>query len=143
MNLTWGCLQVVWSCKAPGSGPGHTLPKEVVQMARKATFIPDTTGPTFVPLDAIPQDVKDLVEEMLKATENGGGRTRLAYDSDDELAKDFKLMASYAAQRKAGILRIRKSPTRDLPENTMDVRVTKDVAANGHREGAANSRRNS
>ena len=113
-------------------------------MARKATtFIPDVKGTQHIPLADIPEDVKAFVEDTLKQQTSTGGRTRVEYDSADELATEFRQMVSYAAQRPEGLLKIRKSPTRDLADNVMDVRIVHDVAANGAKEGARNSRRNS
>ena len=85
-------------------------------MARKsATFIADTKGAQLIPLDEIPQDVKDLVNEMLEAQSKGSGRTRLEYDTEDELATEFRQMVSYAGQRPEGILKIRKRSRRCQP----------------------------
>lgn len=109
-------------------------------MARKATFIQDTTGPVRTPLDEIPADVKKFVDETYAAQRKVPGRTRVEYDTVDEMALDFKLMADYAAQRPAGILTIRKSPTRNLPETVADFRIVANVEANGGRN-AGNDRR--
>jgi len=107
-------------------------------MPRKtSTAIPDTTGPQLTPLDAIPDDVKAYVEEVYEKQRKTPGRERAEYDNEKELKEEFKLMADYVAQRPAGILRIRKSPTREMapgvkmPDNVMDFRITADIEANG------------
>lgn len=104
-------------------------------MARKATTILDTTGPTLTPLDEIPDDVKQFVEETYAKQRKSPSRERVEYESEDELKKDFKLMADYVAQRtvngKAAVLHVRKSPTRGLPDNVMDIRFSADLPANG------------
>lgn len=110
-------------------------------MPRKTTtFIADTTGPQRIALNDIPDEVKAFVEDTYKQQRTGNGRTRVEYDTADELALEFKQMADYCAQRKAGVLRIRKSPTRNLPDTVMEFRITADVEANGNRN-AGNDRR--
>lgn len=109
-------------------------------MARKAVFIQDTTGPVRTPLDEIPADVKKFVEDTYAAQRKTPGRTRVEYDTADEMALDFKLMADYCAQRPAGILKLRKSPSRGLKDTESDFRITADVEANGNRN-AGNDRR--
>lgn len=106
-------------------------------MPRKSTtFVPDTTGPQMLSLDQIPQDVKDFVEDVYKKQRNAMGRERVEYDTPEELAVEFKQMTAYCAQRPAGILKIRRSPTRGLPENVMDIRITADIEANGNAKGS-------
>lgn len=109
-------------------------------MARKSVAIIDTTGPQRTPLDEIPDDVKKFVEDVYAKQRKTPGRERVTYDTVDELKEDFKLMADYVAQRPQGVLKIRRSPTRDLPEHVMDIRITADVEANGNRN-AGNDRR--
>lgn len=103
-------------------------------MPRKSTtFIPVTTGPGYIPLADIPQDVKDFVEESYAQQRKTEGRTRVEYDTEDELKAEFRQMVSYAAQRPAGVLTIRRSPTRGLAENVMDFRITADLEKNGQK----------
>lgn len=110
-------------------------------MPRKtSTPIPDTTGPQRTPLDAIPDELKAYLEDVYKRQVKTPGRERAEYDTEDELKAEFKLMADYLAQRPAGALRIRKSPTRDQADNVMDFRITADIEANGARN-AGNDRK--
>lgn len=109
-------------------------------MARKSTAILDTTGPQRVPLDEIPDDLKAFVEDVFRRQSKAPGRERVVYDSDVERDQEFKQMADYVAQRPAGILKIRRSPSKDLPAHAMDIRITADVEANGNRN-AGNDRR--
>lgn len=110
-------------------------------MPRKTSVsIPDTTGPVLTPLESIPDDVKKYVEEVYAKQVKVPGRERAEYDTEAELKAEFKLMADYVAQRPAGILRIRKSPTRDQADNVMDFRITADIPANGARN-AGNDRK--
>lgn len=100
-------------------------------MARKSTAILDVSGPQKTPLDAIPDDVKAFVEDVFKRQSKAPGRERVTYDNDQERDTEFKLMADYVSQRPAGILKIRRSPSKDLPPHSMDIRITADVEANG------------
>jgi hypothetical protein len=104
-------------------------------MPRKtSTPVPDTSGTILVPLESIPQDVKNYVEEVYKRQLVTPGRERAEYDTEAEMNTEWKFMTDYAAQRPqglGGVLKIRRSPTRDLPVNVMDFRVTANVEANG------------
>lgn len=108
-------------------------------MARKVIgAIVDTTGPQVTPLEDIPADVIEFVETTYAKQRKTPGRERVEYDTLDELKKDYKLMVDYCAQRpanKGGILAIRRSPTRGIPETVMDVRITADLEANGKANG--------
>lgn len=109
-------------------------------MARKSEFVPDTTGPQRTPLDEIPNNVKKYVEDVYAKQRKTPGRERASYDTEAELNAEWKQMVDYAAQRPQGVLRVRRSPTRNLPATTMEFRVTADVEANGARN-AGNDRR--
>jgi hypothetical protein len=98
---------------------------------QKSETIIDTTGPQLTPLNDIPKDVIEYVESTYEKQRKSPSRERATYDTEEELKKEFKLMADYVAQRPKGILRIRKSPTRGMPDNVMDFRITADVEANG------------
>lgn len=103
-------------------------------MARKSTAIIDTTGKELIPLDAIPEDVKAFVEEVWARQRKTPGRERVTYDTDQERDTEFKQMVSYVAQRPAklgGVLAVRRSPSKDLPAHTMDIRFSADLPANG------------
>ena len=106
---------------------------------QSSTSIPDTSGPVLTPLDSIPQELKDYVESVYEAQRKTPGRERAVYDNEKELKEEFKLMADYVAQRPAGVLRIRKSPTRDMPVNVMDFRITADIEANGKKNSEKKS----
>lgn len=108
-------------------------------MARKVIqTLVDSTGTQRTALEDIPNDVIEFVETTYAKQRKNPGRERVEYDTLDELKKDYKLMVDYCAQRpaaKGGILSIRRSPTRDLPDNVMDVRITADLEANGKANG--------
>lgn len=100
-------------------------------MARSLAFVPTATPgvSALVALDDIPQDVKDEVEEVyrnLKANPNG--RIRAEFDDASELRMYVTHVTSYCEQRQvngeAAPLRFRKSPTKNLPANKMDFRIT-------------------
>lgn len=86
-------------------------------MARtfEPTFIP--AGETdIVPLDAIPDEVKQEVEEMIAHLADNDGRFAVGYATDAELAQYVKLVKSYLAQRPGPVHVYRKSPVRGVPE---------------------------
>jgi len=102
-------------------------------MPRQTLTVIDTTGPQRTPLDEIPADVKKFVEDTYAKQRKTPSRERVTYDTVDELRADFKLIADYVAQRPAGVLKVRKSPTKGLKDNQMDIRFTADLEANGAR----------
>src|SRR6266498_2676110 len=81
-------------------------------MARALQFIANTTGPQDnIPLDSIPQEVKDEVEQVygnLKA--HPGGRIRATFDNRAELLQYVAQATSYCNQRPSGAIRFRRSP---------------------------------
>ena len=124
----------------PGRRAGERKGKGKKMPRMSSTTIPDTTGPQLTPLDSIPDDVKQFVEEVYEKQRKQMARERVEYDTEDELKREFKLMADYVAQRPEGTLRIRKSPTRNQADNVMDIRISGDLEANGKRN-AGNSRK--
>lgn len=111
-------------------------------MPRKSSVaVLDTNGPERTPLDAIPQELKDYLEKVYEAQRKNPGRERVEYDTEDELKAEFKLMADYLAQRPAGVLSIRKSPTRGRPDTEMDFRINANLEENGKKN--ANNQKSS
>lgn len=100
-------------------------------MPRKSTHVPDVTGPQLTPLSEIPDDVKKYVEEVYDRQRKVPGRERAEYDNEAEKNAEWKLISDYCAQRPAGILAARRSPTRNKGENVMEFRITADLPANG------------
>jgi hypothetical protein len=124
-------------------------------MPRKGSqTIVDVTGPEVTPLDSIDKEVKDFVEFVWEKQQKTPARERVEYDTEKEKDAEFKLMSDYVAQRPAelgGPLGIRRSPSRDLPKNVMDIRIKPlptDIPAeaaanadpNGHRRDRAQDR---
>lgn len=95
-------------------------------MARKLSFVVKPAPSKFeMELDAIPQDIRDDVEEAYKAcSENPNGRIRAEFDDKAELTRYESLVKAYCNVRPAGQIRFRKSPTKGLAENVMDFRIT-------------------
>lgn len=100
-------------------------------MPRKISYVPtvpDRGSVATLPLNAIPQDVIDEVEEVYKALkDNPNGRMRAEFDTKGELSTYMTQVSSYCSQRTVNgtpaPLRFRKSPTKNLPETTMDYRI--------------------
>lgn len=107
----------------------------------------DVTGTEMTPLESIPQDVKDYVEFVWSKQQVTPARERATYDTEAEKDAEYKLMADYVAQRPADIggpLAIRRSPSRGLPKNVMDIRVklpTTDLEANAAANADPNGHR--
>lgn len=99
------------------------------------TPIADTSGSALVPLEQIPEDVQNEVEEAYAYLQKNGGRMRVTFESDEEAAEWFKYAVSYGAARPTGAVRFRRSPTRNLPDNVFDFRVHDDLPENGKRKG--------
>lgn len=95
-------------------------------MARKSTFVVATTSGDLIPLDAIPADVKADVDQTYQNIKKNDGRTRVVFDTREEMEQFSTQATSYAKQTKRVF---RWSPTRNLPELTKDYRVTDDVTA--------------
>lgn len=101
-------------------------------MAHKVSYIPtaaDNGSGPLLPLSAIPADVIAEVEEVYTALKaNPNGRMRAEFDTKAELGAYMTQVSSYCRQRTIdGIdapLRFRKSPTKNLPETTMDYRIS-------------------
>jgi hypothetical protein len=106
-------------------------------MPRKTTsFIPDTSGTNVTPLDQIPADLIQYVEEVYDRQRKTPGRERTEYDTKAEMLAEWKLIGDYVSQRKGkdgkpAILAVRRSPVRDKAENVMEWRITADLPKNG------------
>lgn len=116
-------------------------------MTRKSTTIVDTNSSDHVALESIPDDIKAFVEEVWAKQRKTASRERVVYDTDAERDAEYKLITSYVAQRPAklgGVLAVRRSPSKDLPDHAMDLRFKADLpanaAANAGRESANVSR---
>jgi len=100
-------------------------------MARKVSYVPtagDNGSVATIPAAEIPQDVIDEVEEIYGALKaNPNGRMRAEFDTKEELNQYMTQVVSYCRQRTINgapaPLRFRKSPTKGLPETTMDYRI--------------------
>lgn len=96
-------------------------------MAFSIAFVPNLAGAkaSGVALADIPDVVKTAVEDMYAAgKENPNGKFRMTFESKSELLSVVAQMTSYCAQRPAGPVRLRKSPSRGLADNVGDFRVT-------------------
>lgn len=93
------------------------------------TFIP-TTSPvaSVMPLDQIPQEIKDEVEEMYAALKKADGRFSISFDTKQEVSEYEKQVKAYCAGRVDSLgqpapIRYRRSPAKGLPETTIQFRV--------------------
>lgn len=108
-------------------------------MARTLTLMAASgTGKAQMGLDTIPDEVKAEVENIyVMLLTNPKQRIRATFDTDAEMKLYWAQVQSYCTLREdvdppekapagwvSGELRARKSPARDIPELTMDFRVT-------------------
>jgi hypothetical protein len=103
-------------------------------MARKSVTLVDTTGTQLIPLSEIPEDVVKFVEDTWAKQRKTPSRERVTYDNDRERDEEYRQIVSYVAQRpqaKGGVLAVRRSPSKDLPPHTMDIRFSADLPKNG------------
>lgn len=103
------------------------------------TFIPTSTGagPSLIPLEQIPQDVKDEAEEIFKILQQNEGRIRVQFDTVPELDLYLKRMKSYCEQRPAGKLYFRISPVRSLPDEAKEFRILAEAPEKSEKNGSA------
>lgn len=95
-------------------------------MARKIEFVPTATPTKFVAsLDSVPQDVRDEVEQIYAGMKaNPRGRMRAEFDSKEEREQYMGQVKTYCELRPAGAIRLRRSPTKGLPETVAEFRIT-------------------
>lgn len=96
-------------------------------MARNVSFMPSTTSAKDDRLDLedIPQEIRNECEEIYAALKsNPNGRMRAEFSTVAELKVYIAQVTAYCVQRPDGPIRFRKSPTRNLPANVMDFRIT-------------------
>jgi hypothetical protein len=106
-------------------------------MARKLTFVPNVSGSSLLPLADIPEDVMQEIDDAYENLRGHDGRIRAEFDTEEEAYIYCRQAASYAAQRPAGVLRFRRSPTKGLPKNVVDFTVKADLPANAEAGGTA------
>jgi len=97
------------------------------------TFIPtqSAAGSSNVTVDEIPEDVRKDVEAVYAALKtNPNGRMRVSFKSKAEALQWIAVASAYCKIRTEGAIRFRRSPTRDLPENVIDFRIT-DIPKTG------------
>lgn len=124
MGIQWGDLKIYNE-----TVEAFENRKEERRMARLGdiTFVPTNTngGTGLLDLSQVPDEVKTEVEEIYNGLKsNPNGRMRVGFETVDELNQYVLQVQSYCQQRPAGAIRFRKSPTRGLPENYMDFRIS-------------------
>jgi len=113
-------------------------------MARlEFAYVPTATaagGTSALTLEDIPQDIRDDIEEVYAYLKtNPAGRMRTpAFPTKTEALAWQALATAYCKLRPGGEIRFRKSPTKGLPENVFDFRVTDLLPDNGS-EGIRNA----
>ena len=105
-------------------------------MALNFTYVPNqqTSAASGLTVEEIPEDVRkdcEAVYEALKANPNG--RMRVEFANKTEALKWIAVAQAYCKIRPGGEIRFRRSPTRDLPDNVIDFRIT-DMPKSGTEE---------
>jgi hypothetical protein len=84
----------------------------------------------------IPESVKKEVEDLFKSlTANPGTEAHIAFDDEKERLEWTRAARAYCQTRKAGALRFRQLPSKNLPDNEGRYNITNDLEANGERNG--------
>lgn len=88
------------------------------------TVAPGTTA--ILPLDEIPQEIKDEVEDVYKALKDApvSGNFRVQYDTKQELLSWESMVKAYCEQRPGGKVKYRRSPVRGLAPTEIAFRIT-------------------
>jgi hypothetical protein len=96
--------------------------------------------PTATATVNIPESVKKEVEELFKSlAANPGTEAHIAFDTEDERLEWTRAARAYCQTRKAGALRFRQLPSKNLPDNEGRYNITNDLEANGARQGRRNT----
>jgi hypothetical protein len=96
------------------------------------TFIPTQSAASAsgVTVDEIPEDVRKDVEAVYAALKaNPQGRMRVTFANKTEALQWIAVASTYCKIRTEGPIRFRRSPTKNLPENVVDFRIT-DIPKN-------------
>lgn len=106
-------------------------------MARKLVFIPAAQPTAFagktLTVDDIPADIRADVEEAYTTLKAIPGRIRAEFDNAEEIREFEAMVKAYCEIRPAGKLSYRRSPARNLPDTTIDYRIT-DFETKAERE---------
>lgn len=105
-------------------------------MALNFVYVPNTTqsAKTGLTVDEIPEDVRKDCEAVYAALKsNPNGRMRVEFDDKTKALQWIQVATAYCAVRPDGPVRFRKSPTRNLPENVVEFRIT-DIPKDGTAE---------
>lgn len=93
------------------------------------TFIPTASpAPTVMPLDSIPQEIRNEIEEMYAALLKADGRFQITFDTKQEVAEYEKMVKAYCSLRvdekgAPAPIRYRRSPAKGLGETTIQFRI--------------------
>ena len=105
-------------------------------MALNFVFVPtqSVVGSSNITVEDIPEDVQKDCEAVYTALKtNPNGRMRVTFEDKAEALRWIAVAQAYCKIRPDGAVRFRRSPTRDLPDNVIDFRIT-DIPKNGTEE---------
>jgi hypothetical protein len=102
-------------------------------MAVKITVRPAATATSTV---NVTEEVKREVEALFKQlTDNPNSEAHIAFADEKERLDWTRQARAYCQTRKAGALRFRQLPSKNLPDNEGRYNITNDLEANGERSG--------
>jgi hypothetical protein len=82
----------------------------------------------------VPQEIRDEVDSLYAHfSEHPDQEGYAEFDTVDELRDWQRLAAAYCKHREAGALRLRKKPSKNLPDTHMRFQITADLEENGSR----------
>lgn len=105
-------------------------------MALNFTYVPNTTqsAKSDLTVEEIPEDVRSDVEAVYAALKaNPNGRMRVEFEDKTKALQWIAVATAYCKIRPDGAIRFRRSPTRNLPDNVVDFRIT-DIPKDGTEE---------
>lgn len=77
-----------------------------------------------IALEDIPEEIRTDVEQTYTLLKTNPGRVQASFPSAGEAEKYVNLVKAYCKVRPGGEVRFRKSPTRNLPNGTIEFRIT-------------------
>ena len=106
-------------------------------MAIKITVRPSATATATVDIKESTKSEVEQVFTQLKA--NPGSEAHVKFDTEDERLAWTREARAYAQTRKAGALRFRVLPSKNLPANELRFNLSDDLEKNGERNGRRRS----
>lgn len=113
--------------------PARQSPRKAKTMAVKITVRPAATATSTVD---VKESTKKEIEDLFKSLkDNPNSEAHIAFADEKERLNWTREARAYCQTRKAGALRFRQLPSKNLPDNEGRYNITDDLEANGERQG--------